>query len=81
MLKILLPTIMMVLVVVLLKLFIPINYMSRLSSIIYVAVISIIGSLVYLFTTYKMGILTLVFGKEYLNKIVKKVTFGKIDLK
>ena len=81
MLKILLPTIMMVLVVVLLKLIIPINYMSRLSSIIYVAVISIIGSLVYLFTTYKMGILTLVFGKEYLNKIVKKVTFGKIDLK
>ena len=81
MLKILLPTIMMVLVVVLLKLIMPINYMSRLSSIIYVAVISIIGSLVYLFTTYKMGILTLVFGKEYLNKIVKKVTFGKIDLK
>lgn len=81
MFKILLPTIMMVLVVVLLKLIIPINYMSRLSSIIYVAVISIIGSLVYLFTTYKMGILTLVFGKEYLNKIVKKVTFGKIDLK
>ena len=81
MFKILLPTIMMVLVVVLLKLVIPINYMSRLSSIIYVAVISIIGSLVYLFTTYKMGILTLVFGKEYLNKIVKKVTFGKIDLK
>ncbi len=81
MFKILLPTIMMVLVVVLLKLVIPINYMSRLSSIIYVAVISIIGSLVYLFTTYKMGILTLVFGKDYLNKIVKKVTFGKIDLK
>ncbi len=81
MFKILLPTIMMVLVVVLLKLILPINYMSRLSSIIYVAVISIIGSLVYLFTTYKMGILTLVFGKDYLNKIVKKVTFGKIDLK
>ena len=81
MFKILLPTIMMVLVVVLLKLVIPINYMSRLSSIIYVTVISIVGALIYLFTTYKMGILTLVFGKEYLNKIVKKVTFGKIDLK
>lgn len=81
MFKILLPTIMMVLVVVLLKLILPINYISRLSSIIYVAIISIIGSLVYLFTTYKMGILTLVFGKDYLNKIVKKVTFGKIDLK
>ena len=81
MFKILLPTIMMVLVVVLLKFVIPINYMSRLSSIIYVAIISIVGALVYLFTTYKMGILTLVFGKEYLNKIVKKVTFGKIDLK
>ena len=81
MFKILLPTIMMVLVVVLLKLVIPINYISRLSSIIYVAIISIVGSLVYLFTTYKMGILTLVFGKDYLNKIVKKVTFGKINLK
>ena len=47
----------------------------------YVAIISVLGAIVYLFISYKQGILTNVFGKEYLHKIVKKITFGKVSLK
>ncbi len=78
--KIIVPTVIMILVVLLLKLVIPLNLVSKTSCIIYVAIISVVGAIVYLFIAYKQGILTAVFGKEYLNKIVKKITFGKIQL-
>ena len=39
-----------------------------------------IGIPVYLFIAYKMNILNDVFGKEYLNRIIKKLTFGKVSL-
>ena len=78
--KIIVPTVIMILVVLLLKLVIPLNLVSKTSCIIYVAIISVVGAIVYLFIAYKQGILTTVFGKEYLNKIVKKITFGKIQL-
>ena len=41
----------------------------------------LVGGFIYLFISYKMGILTEVFGKEYLNKIIKKITFGKVTIK
>jgi len=79
-LKSLLPLGIMILVVFLLKWLIPVSYVSKLSCIIYVAIISIVGAIVYLLISYKMGLLEEVFGKEYLNKIIKKLTFGKISL-
>ena len=78
--KIVIPTVVMILVVLLLKILIPLNIVSKTSCIIYVAIISIVGAIVYLFVAYKQGILTTVFGKEYLNKIVKKITFGKVNI-
>ena len=78
--KIIIPTVVMILVVLLLKALIPLNIVSKTSCIIYVAIISIVGAIVYLFVAYKQGILTTVFGKEYLNKIVKKITFGKVSI-
>ena len=78
--KIIIPTVVMILVVLLLKALIPLNIVSKTSCIIYVALISIVGAIVYLFVAYKQGILTTVFGKEYLNKILKKITFGKVSI-
>lgn len=79
--KIILPATIMVLVVLGLKLIVPLNILSKSSCIMYVAIISVLGAIVYLFISYKQGILTNVFGKEYLHKIVKKITFGKVSLK
>ena len=78
--KILIPTIMMIIVVVFLKMIIPINLASKVSCIIYIGLISIIGAITYLGVSYKMGILEHVFGHAYLNKIIKKLTFGKISI-
>lgn len=78
--KILLPTAAMIIVVVLLKMIIPINLYSKFSCIVYIAIISIIGACVYLGIAYKTGLLQHVFGKNYLNKIIKKLTFGKVSI-
>ena len=80
-LKTLVPATVMVVVVLLLKMVVPVNYASKASCILYIAVISIIGAIVYLVIAYKQGLLDKVFGREYLNKIIKKITFGKINLK
>lgn len=80
-LKTLVPATVMVVVVLLLKMAVPVNYASKASCILYIAVISIIGAIVYLVIAYKQGLLDKVFGREYLNKIIKKITFGKINLK
>ena len=80
-LKTLVPAAVMVVVVMLLKMVVPVNYASKASCILYIAVISIIGAIVYLVIAYKQGLLDKVFGREYLNKIIKKITFGKINLK
>ena len=80
-LKTIVPATVMVVVVLLLKMVVPVNYASKASCILYIAVISIIGAIVYLAIAYKQGLLDKVFGREYLNKIIKKITFGKIKLK
>lgn len=80
-LKTLVPATVMVVVVLLLKMVVPVNYASKASCILYIAVISIIGAIVYLVIAYKQGLLDKVFGREYLNKIIKKITFGKKNLK
>lgn len=77
-LKMLVPVVSMVIVVVVLKMVIPINYSSRISAVIYVAVISIIGALTYGFVSYKMGLIEKVLGKKMSNVIIKKLTFGKL---
>ena len=71
--KIIIPTIIMTLVVVLLKLIIPYNLTSKMSCIIYVLVTSIIGSAIYLYLLAKNQVLFKVLGK-------KKLTLGKVNL-
>ncbi len=78
--KLMVPLVSMIVVVLCLKWLIPVSYVSRVSCIFYVGVISLAGAIVYLFICYKMGILSDVFGEKYLNEIIKKLTFGKISL-
>lgn len=75
--KILVPSFCMMLVVFLVARFCPISYNSRISCIFYVFLTSVSGAIVYLFIAYKMKILDNVFGKEYLDRIIRKLTFNK----
>ena len=54
---------------------------TKLMSMIICAISCISGLVIYLFISFKMNILQEVFGKEYLNKILKKLTFGKVSIK
>ena len=78
-LKMLVPTILMVMVVFIIGLFIPVNYASKISCIIFVAISAILGAIVYIFVSYKMGILEKVLGKPMINKFLKILTFGKVS--
>ncbi len=78
--KMAIPTMLMILVVVILKNIIPINYLSRMSCVIFVAINTILGAIVYFVVSYKMGIIERVFGKDYIHHIIKKLTFGKISI-
>lgn len=65
----------MVVVIYILKLFIP--YVdNKIYLIIYIGVISIIGALVYLIVSYYLGIINSIFGN--INQLIKKLTFGKL---
>lgn len=75
--KILVPSLCMMLVVFLVARLCPISYNSRISCIFYVFLTSVSGAVVYLYIAYKMKILDNVFGKEYLDRIIRKLTFNK----
>lgn len=75
--QILIPTAIMIGVVLLLKAIIPVNLASKFSCVLYVAIISILGAISYLFLSYKMGLLNKVLGEAYINKIRKKLTFQR----
>ena len=78
--KILLPSLVMIIVVFLMKMVMPVNYDSKLSCVLYIGVISVVGAIPYLFITFRQGVLYNVFGKEYLSKLINKLTFNKIKL-
>lgn len=79
-LKMFVPTLLMMLVVFILYKIIPVNYGSKLSCVLFVAINGIVGAIVYFFVSFKMHIIEKVFGKTMLNKILKKLTFGKISI-
>ena len=56
------------------------NSASNMESILAIVSNMLIGIPIYLGIAYKMNILNDVFGKEYLNRIIKKLTFGKVSL-
>lgn len=78
--RILVPTILMVVVVVLLKVLIKINVYSKLLCILLVALCAILGCVLYFGVSFKMGIIEDIFGKDNVNKVLKKLTFGKISI-
>ena len=81
-LKILVPALIMLGSLYLIKLVIPaISVVSRFGAILNIAIYAFVGAVVYIFTSYKTGLLEEVFGKPMLNRILSKISFGKIQVK
>ena len=79
--KIIVPTLSMIIVLIVLNMFLPIDIASKFGSIFTIVINIIIGAPVYIGIAYKMGLLDEVFGRAYINKIIKKLTFGKVSFK
>lgn len=73
-LKIITATIAMVVVVVGLKYLINIDFTNKLSCILYIALISILGAITYALVAVKTGLMKDVFGDKFASKIKKKLT-------
>lgn len=79
--KLMVPTILMVLALVAINRFVPFDIATNFGCIIMIVVNAIIGGIIYLGVSYKMGLFDEIFGREYMKKIIKKLTFGKVSLK
>lgn len=80
-LKISVPTLSMIIVLTVLNHIVKIDISSAFNSIIMILINVVVGGFIYLSISYKMKIIEEIFGHDYLNKIVKKLTFGKVSLK
>lgn len=78
--KIIVPLLTMIVVVVLMKLFIPIDYDSRFACIVYIAVIAIVGAFTYFIISHKMGLIDEILGKNYLEKLKNKLSRKNIRI-
>ena len=78
--KILLPLAVMIVVVLLMKLFIPIDYDSRFACVMYIAVIALVGAFTYFIISHKMGLMDDILGKNYLQKLKSKFFKNKKEV-
>ena len=77
--KTLIALVVMVLVVAILKMLVPLNIESVFSMILYIGIIAFVGALAYLMVAWKLNLINDVLGKEFVKKIIKKLTFGKVS--
>jgi O-antigen/teichoic acid export membrane protein len=79
--KLILCILAMLFVLTLLKLVFPYTYRGKMFAIMYVAIFAIVGAVVYFVLTYKLGLIDKILGKKMINKILNKVTLGKVKIK
>lgn len=72
--KIAVPTSIMIIVLLLLNAILKIDISGKLGSIELILIDTCIGGIVYLFVAYKMGLFDRVFGRDKVQKIIKKLT-------
>lgn len=75
--KTIVPLGIMIVVVILLKSIISIDFASRFLSIIYIAIISVVGALIYFIVSYKIGLMNQVLGDDFMDKIKNKISRKK----
>jgi len=79
-LKMIIPTVAMILVVLIVRKLYPLNVHSRLSCVLYITINALLGGLTYFVIAFKQGILEKILGKRMTNKILKIVTLGKVQV-
>ena len=70
----------MIVVVVLMKLFIPIDYDSRFACVMYIAVIALVGAFTYFIISHKMGLIDEILGANYLHRLKNRFSRNKKEV-
>ena len=70
----------MLVVLLIINKFIPLDVYKKFDAIILIIINAIVGGFIYIYLSFKLNIPYQIFGKEYLNKIIKKLTFGKLKI-
>lgn len=78
--KTLIPAASMVIILSLINCFIKFNELTISGSIITIIMNAFIGGIIYIGVSYKMGLIDYILGRDMVNKILKKLTLGKLKL-
>ena len=78
--KMIVPLVTMIVVVLVMKLFIPIDFNSRFACVMYIAVIALVGAFSYFIISHKMGLIDEILGKDYLQKLKNKFIKNKKEV-
>ena len=80
-LKSLIPGLSMLIVLVIINMFLPFSDFNKGTAIIKIIIDVIIGAPIYIGISIKLGLIDEIIGRTMFNKLVRKLTFGKINLK
>lgn len=80
-LKTLIPALVMAFVLIILNIFLPFNELTRGGALITIVINAIIGGIIYIGISFKIGLIDQIIGRTMMNKIIKKLTLGKLELK
>lgn len=78
--KMIIPVVVMVIVLLIINSFLPFSPKSVSGSLLIIIINAIIGGIIYMTLSYKLGLLNSILGSEYINKIIKKLTKGKLKV-
>ena len=79
--KSLVPASFMVIVLLPLNKILPFNVYQKGGALLTIIINAIIGGIIFIYISYKLGILDHIFGIDAINKLLKKLTRGKFQLK
>ena len=79
--KTLIPASIMVVVLMIINYFLPFNELTHSGALITIIINAFIGGIIYIGISYKIGLIDQILGKSMVNKLLKKLTLGKLELK
>lgn len=79
--KTMIPAGIMLVLLVIINTFLPFDEFTKMGALITILIDAIIGGIVYIVISWKLGLIEEIIGKTMVNNIIKKLTLGKLKLK
>jgi O-antigen/teichoic acid export membrane protein len=80
-LKTMIPALTMTIVLLFMNKYLPFDVYSRTSSLCLILIDMVVGGFIYIYLSLKLNLINHIFGGKEINKVLKKLTFGKFQIK